>query len=216
MENAGFISLERKFLAWEWWEDHNVTRLFLYLLLNANYTDKKWRGQLVKRGQLIATVATMCAGTGLKTKPVRTALKKLESSGTITVLGQTKYSIITITKYDFYQNGGKQRANKGQTKGKDIIKKQGNKETISDAVDNLQSYPQAAASPRVSLKFDVFSLLSDKGESEAKQNCLGWDFMKLVQEYNHLVRTGKFEMPKYPNKAFPAWVKSRTKGKPPA
>lgn len=75
----------------------------------------------VKRGQYITSTEKLSDETGLSVKAVRTALKKLRSTGEINVFGASKFSLVTIAKYDFWQgedaHKGKQRASKGQAKG---------------------------------------------------------------------------------------------------
>ena len=43
MQPQGRAKLHRQLLDWEWREDHNTTRVFIYLLLKVNYEDKKWK-----------------------------------------------------------------------------------------------------------------------------------------------------------------------------
>ena len=132
---SGFITLHRSILDWEWWDDHNVTRLFLYMLLEANFQDNMWKGVLIKRGQMATSLNNLALGSGMTVKQVRTALDKMERCGTIEHKGQTKYSIITITNYENYQSEGKQKAHKWQTKGTQRATiKQGNKETSENNI----------------------------------------------------------------------------------
>lgn len=64
--------------------------------------------------------------------------------------------------------------------------------------------------------FDILNLISEDGLMDARSAAYGWDVQGyLVPFYNDQVNSGKFERPKYPDKAFPAWCKSFTKGKPP-
>ena len=50
---SGWIKLHRKITEWEWYSDANTFRVFMHLLLTANYEDKRWRNIDVKRGQII-------------------------------------------------------------------------------------------------------------------------------------------------------------------
>ena len=50
--NNGWLKLHRKISEWEWYTDGNTFRLFLHLLLNANFEDKKWKGITIKKGEL--------------------------------------------------------------------------------------------------------------------------------------------------------------------
>lgn len=110
-------------LEWEWWEDHNVTRLFITLLLSANHEDKKWRGVTVKRGQLITSLANLSKITGLSVKSVRFSLNKLKSTNEVASKGASHYTIITICNYAIYQQNDEQQGQaegqaEGQTRGK--------------------------------------------------------------------------------------------------
>lgn len=131
MDNAfGWIKIHRKMLDWEWYEDTNTVRLFLHIILKANFEDKKWRGSVIHRGQLVTSVSDLSFETNLTIKQVRTCLDRLISCGAVGKQTTNKYTLLTICNYESYQqnelaNGkqeGKQEgnptANKGQTKGK--------------------------------------------------------------------------------------------------
>ena len=142
MLGAGYIKLWRSLLKWEWYSDVNVSRLFIHLLLTANYEDTTWRGETIHRGQRLTSVAKLAEETGLTTKEVRTALGKLTRTNELTIRTTNKYSVITVEKYDFFQSPtdpmgkqegeqpGTQRASKGQTKGE----QPGNKGRINKAI----------------------------------------------------------------------------------
>lgn len=101
---AGWIKIYNKFLQWEWFDIAEMVQLFLYLLLNANYKDVVWRGVTVKRGQLITSRDKMCKDLRLTDRKIRTCLSRLKTTGEISIKATNKYSIITICKYDEYQN----------------------------------------------------------------------------------------------------------------
>lgn len=85
MLGAGYIKLWRSLLKWEWYSDVNVSRLFIHLLLTANYEDTTWRGETIHRGQRLTSVAKLAEETGLTTKEVRTALGKLTRTNELTI-----------------------------------------------------------------------------------------------------------------------------------
>lgn len=101
---ASFITVDRKILKWEWYQDVKVFHLFLYFLLRANWEDGRWKGIDVKRGQLITGRLKLSKDTGLSEMEIRTCLNKLKTTGEISIKATSKYSIITICKYDTYQN----------------------------------------------------------------------------------------------------------------
>jgi hypothetical protein len=114
----GWISISRKLTEWEWYSDANVTRLFLHLLLVANFTEGKWCGQTINRGQAIASREKIASQTGLSIKQIRTAENKLISSGSLAVEGANRFTRYTIVKYEEYQKHGTETANEWQSKGK--------------------------------------------------------------------------------------------------
>ena len=124
--DGGWIKIFRRFLRWEWYDDTNMVRLFLHLLLKANYEPKKWHGISVKKGQLVSSISTLAKETHLTVKNIRTCLQRLIDTGEIGKQSASKYTIITICKYESYQqvdelkrqDNGKQAASKGQASGK--------------------------------------------------------------------------------------------------
>jgi hypothetical protein len=49
MENNSFVKLFRKIVDWEWYLDIPVKVLFIHLLINVNFTEKKWQGKEIKK-----------------------------------------------------------------------------------------------------------------------------------------------------------------------
>ena len=94
---------------WEWFTDHNVYKLFTYLIMKANWKDSAWRGHQVKRGQVLTGRILLAKETGLSQSQVRTALTKLKSTNDIAIRATNKFSIITITNYDNYQKTERKR-----------------------------------------------------------------------------------------------------------
>ena len=102
--NRAWICLFRKFIDWEWYQNGNVTRVFLHCLLKANWQDKCWQGQEIKRGQFVSSYRKIAAELNLSIQQVRTALNKLRLTHEITLKSTSVYSIITVNNYDFYQD----------------------------------------------------------------------------------------------------------------
>lgn len=111
MENDTWISIHRKFKDWQWYKNTNVKTLFLHLLLKVNFKDNYWKDVLVKRGQTATSIEHLADETGLTVQQTRTALSKLKSTREITIETTSKYSLITIEKYDVYQRNNKNVTN---------------------------------------------------------------------------------------------------------
>lgn len=111
-----YIKLYEQILSWEWFQHPNTLALFIYLLLKANYCDREYQGKIVKRGQLVTSLPKLATGTGLTIRQTRTALEHLKSTGEVTDESSNQNRIITIVRYDAYQNAtddvtGKRQAN---------------------------------------------------------------------------------------------------------
>jgi hypothetical protein len=104
MNDIGFIKLHRKLLNWEWYSDINTTRIFIHLLLTANFDSKKWQGIDIPRGSLITSYPKLAEQISLTVQQTRTALNKLKSTGEITASKGLNYTLISITCYDDYQS----------------------------------------------------------------------------------------------------------------
>ena len=121
---GGFITLHRKMTDWEWYKDINTKVLFLHLLLTANFTDTRFLGKKIKRGQLVTSLASMAEETGLSVQNVKTALKHLISTNEITNVSTQNYRIITVVKYDEYQSLTNEVTNDQQSANKALTKRQ--------------------------------------------------------------------------------------------
>lgn len=141
---SGWIKLYRSLLDWEWYDDIPTCRLFLHILIKANYQPCKWHGQTLNEGELITSIGSLSEETGLTIKQVRTALDKLESTGEIVKKRAGKGQCLKVQNYGIYQGfdlpegqqKGNKRATKGQEKGNEHtiikeIKKERNKEYIT-------------------------------------------------------------------------------------
>ena len=104
MEPIGFIKMFRSFRSWEWWEDVNVSRLFLNLLLEVNYVDDNWKGHLIKRGQTITSLDKLVKQTGLSKHVVRLCLNKLKSTHEIACKTTHNFTLVEVLKYNDFQS----------------------------------------------------------------------------------------------------------------
>lgn len=104
----GHIKIDRKILEWEWYSDINTCRLFVHLLLRANWKPGRFMGVDIERGSLATSLQNLSAETGLSLQNIRTSLKKLKTTGELTVNQHPKFSVITIKNYAFYQDANSQ------------------------------------------------------------------------------------------------------------
>lgn len=140
-----FIKLYDKILNWEWYKNINVKVLFLHLLLKANYKDMSFEGHTIHRGQLVTSLPSLSAETGLSTKQIRGSLEHLISTGEVASKAYPRYRIITVLHYDDYQSEGRQTgsqmavewAGKGQAKGRP---RAGERAPSIDNIEQIEEY----------------------------------------------------------------------------
>ena len=124
----GYIKLYRKMLEWGWYDDTNTKVVFLHLLLTANYKDTEWHGIPLKRGDVVTSIHQLATDLKLSDQNVRTALSHLKLTGEITSKPHTKFSIISIKKWNEYQEVSKQFSNQLA----------GDKQTISNPLATIE------------------------------------------------------------------------------
>lgn len=131
-EGGGFISINRKILEWEWYSDNNTKCLFIHCLLKANFKAKEWKGYDVGRGEFITSYATLANELNLTVMQIRTAFGKLINTNEILTKPTSKYTIVTVVKYNDYQT-------QGQPKNKRITKKQQTNNTQVTTTNNVDN-----------------------------------------------------------------------------
>jgi len=142
----GFIKLHRDIKDWEWYGDPYMVAFWIHLLITANCTEKDWMGEIICRGQMVTSLASLSAVTGLSVKQVRTALDRLALKGYIVTNGTSRWTKITICNYDSYCVDDD---SKGQTKSKQVeTTKENNNASISEAVERIYAlYPSRTNRP---------------------------------------------------------------------
>lgn len=99
----GWIKLHRDMLKWGWYSDPNTKAVFLDLLLNAQYEAGEYLGYKLKAGDVIFGRKAAAKRLGLSERNVRTAIKHLKSTSEVTIKVTNKFSIISIVKWNDYQ-----------------------------------------------------------------------------------------------------------------
>jgi hypothetical protein len=100
---AGWLKLYRKFTEWEWYNNSEMVHLFIHLLINANFSDKKVNGEVVKRGELLTGRKELSKTLNISERSIRTCLSRLLATNEITIKTTNRFSVITIYNYDYYQ-----------------------------------------------------------------------------------------------------------------
>ena len=117
MAKNGKIFVDRSILDWRWYKDSNTFRVFMHLLLNANYAPSDFENIRLERGDVLTTYGKLSEQLGLSVQEVRTAMNHLKSTGELTGRQYAKYQVISILNYDLYQgtSTGKSTGNQQAT-----------------------------------------------------------------------------------------------------
>lgn len=97
--SRGFVAIPRGLTDWEWYTEPNTARLYIHLLLTANWQAKQWQGITIKPGQLVTSRASLAKQLKMSEQTIRTALEHLRATKYITSQAGPKYTIITINNY---------------------------------------------------------------------------------------------------------------------
>lgn len=111
---SSYIKIDRRILEWEWYQNEHTKNVFLHCLLKANWKDGKWEGKKIPRGSFVTSVKKLSSELNLTEDEIKTALKHLIKTGEITKQTTNKYSVITVSNYDLYQEVTKQNPNNSQ------------------------------------------------------------------------------------------------------
>ena len=103
-----YIKIDRKILDWEWWSDINTSRVFTYCLIRANWKESKFQGVDIPRGAFVTSLANLAKFTNLSVRQVRTALEHLKSTGELTIIRHSKFSVVIVNNYVLYQDSDNQ------------------------------------------------------------------------------------------------------------
>lgn len=105
---SSFFLVHRTLFKENWANKPNVGWLAMYLLSEAAYEEHEVIFNKctisLKRGQLVTGHETITRNIGLSRAGYRSALKTLKNANFLTTRTTSRYTIITICKYDHYQN----------------------------------------------------------------------------------------------------------------
>jgi hypothetical protein len=123
--NTGYVKLWRKTLKSPVWQNPKLFRFWAWCLMKASHKERValvgFQKVPLVPGQFIFGRKKAAAETGLSEKSVRTCLECLKTLENVTIKTASKYSILTVVNWDFYQEyqteGASKRASKGPAKG---------------------------------------------------------------------------------------------------
>ena len=152
MNNTGWIKIYRSLLYWEWADVPEMVALWVRLIIRATHEDSQWHGVTISRGQLVTTTAKLAAESGLSPQQVRTCLDRLKASNQINTQTTNKYTIITICKYEAYQET---EATEQQTNGKQTTSKQQTNNKQATSISRIKEQEKLINNPPTPLQGDA-------------------------------------------------------------
>lgn len=188
MIENGFVKLPRNIVQKPWYKEQNTLQLYIVLLLNAAFKDVDRGSYTVRAGQYVTSRSKLMEMTGLTERQTKTAISHLKASGDITVVSNTRFSVITLNNY-----GAQPSVSSGSVLPDDP---QGVPQNVRRSIsneDNKEEIKEEAAVPH----------FPDCYQSENSFNApLGANKQSLIEMY------GEAAVQRYENK-FRAWADAR-------
>lgn len=148
-----YIKLDRKLLNWEWKDCPEMIALWIDILLEANYSQRNWRGNEYEVGTFPTSVERLSINTGISVRTVRTCLERLKKTGEIDIQTTNKGTKIIVKKWAFYQGmeddecekptNDRQTTDKQLTTLKERKESKEGKEYISKGIDCSPEFSEA-------------------------------------------------------------------------
>ena len=146
----GFVKLHRKMIEWGWYSDCVVKDVFLHILMVAAFKPGQYLGHEIQPGQAVIGRKKLADELGFSEQQVRTALKKLECTGEITLFSTNKFTIATVENWAFYQgddfDNNQQSTNNQPTNNQQITNNQPHLKNVKN-VNNVKNVKKYAIPP---------------------------------------------------------------------
>ena len=109
----GWIKISRNIVNWDLFKDGNVLKVWIYLLAHTNYEDSQMPdGRTIRTGQVVYSYRGIAKECGMSEREVRTVIKKLVATHSMTHEATHQYSIGTLENWDKYQSNGSKATHK--------------------------------------------------------------------------------------------------------
>lgn len=190
---SGWIKLHRALKDWEYYEDHNATRLLIHLLVSVNYEDKKWKDTTIKAGTLVTSWQNLAHETGLTLKQIRLAMTKLERAGetvrNVAGKGAGKWQAVTLVKWDKLQGSDDEV---GQIKGQEKGRTREGKRTPTKEVKNKEIKKEEINTNPTNVELVLHTKFDFSGFNDFS---LASDLWKTWIDYKSAQHRDKFKTP---------------------
>ena len=181
METNGWVKIHRKLLDWEWFDDSETFKLFIYILLSVNHEDRKWHGIVIKAGQMVTSYSKLAKELRLTPQSTRTRLEWLKSTGEITYQSTNKYGVVTVNNYLDYQTtntlaNSQVTVKQQSTNNKQELKNEKNITVLNNTVHKSKDL-------RVDAIIEMFKTKFGKTPVDRKPRFIAYTFSKAIRTF---------------------------------
>lgn len=159
-ENTTYIKLFRKMLNWEWYGDTNTFRLFMHILLKANYEPSRYRGHEIGAGECVFGRKKWAKELKLSEQEIRTAMNHLKATGEITTQATNKFTIVHLEKWEFWQieegKTTKKSTNDQPTTNQQLTTSKESKNIKNTTIPTIEEVRQYVQENQLSVDADYF------------------------------------------------------------
>jgi hypothetical protein len=181
--DQGFIVLHRKIFNHPIFDHTGLVHLFITLLLLACHKEERflWNGkeEILRRGQLITGRLKLAKQLHTNPNTIKDRLKTLVSLGIITIKSTNKFSIITIVKYNQYQDIPLERTKKDTNQ----TPTRHQPDTTYNNVNNVTNITKVIGDPRDPEIQVLWEHSIKLGLSNTKQNLNRYAIKRLLKQF---------------------------------
>lgn len=98
-----FIQLDRNILRWRWYQDANTFRVFIHLLLKAQYADEMYKDIKICRGDVVTSYNSIAESLGITYDQARNSMNHLRKTKEVTITRHSNFIVVSIVRYNDYQ-----------------------------------------------------------------------------------------------------------------
>ncbi len=111
IKNKMYLKVCYSILDWGWINEPNTFLVFMHLMLLANRKPHAYMNDVIQRGEVMASYEFLAKQTGLSIQNVRTAIKHLKETNTITHRKIAKTNVFFIPSFCEHQSLGIKNGN---------------------------------------------------------------------------------------------------------
>jgi len=117
-------------VSWEWWDEPNTFRLFMYLIMTCNFKNTRWRGIVLGVGETIKSLEFLSDAVGLSVSQIRTSIDHLKMTGELTQRWHGKHRILKLKSYERHQVDRTENRNEIAVKSQQVKNEKNEKNNI--------------------------------------------------------------------------------------